>query len=98
MSALSCARAHGRSVSGGDFRSGRVIADEDAVVPAVIVALELHEFRAPGGGAGQTKSYLDNFRAAVCNTDQVTARYNFDHSLSNLKLEIMLGPGSKTIP
>jgi hypothetical protein len=97
VSALSRACAHRRSVSGCDFRGGWVIADQDAVVPAMIVALELHELGASRGGACQAQGYLDNFRAAVCNTYQITARYNFNHSFSNLKLEIMLGPVSKTV-
>ena len=57
----------GRPLTSGFFVMGRMVADQDAVVPTVIVAFELQELGAPCDGARQAQGKLDNLGTAVRN-------------------------------
>src|SRR5690242_16120824 len=87
----------GRAIAGGELFGGGVIALQNAIVPAVIVAFKLEELRASGGGAGQAKRDLNDFRAAVSEADTVGAGNDASEHLRDFIFQIVLRPKSEAL-
>jgi hypothetical protein len=67
-----------------------MVADEDAVVPTVIVPFEFDELRASGHGAGEAERHLHDFGAGVGITDQTGTGHDALDALGKLITEIVL--------
>ncbi len=77
-------------IVGARLRQRRVITDQHAIGPAVIVALELEDFGAAGVGASQAQRDQYRLRAGVREGDEVGTRHGGLNALGHANLQRVL--------